>query len=105
MYQVTLSFLMQRLFRPWLDALSDTFIGVGLHPLLHPVTGAYIDRAYLIALRIVQNEESEWMRGMDTGDWDRSRGVLPTGQSGHPASRDYADMLNVWLNDEHHPLW
>ncbi len=208
LYETTLYFAMQRLYKPWLgDHLTDTFIGVGFHPLLHPVTSAYIDRAYLVALRILQNEESEWMiaskdsardesgnaltsvdilahalndalkfletniafdmkkwqwgklhranfdhalgavkpldkifsRGpfpyggdtstvwqagfipkmpipdnavftaswrqiMDVSDWDNSRGVHPTGQSGHPASRHYDDQMRLWLEGKHHPL-
>jgi penicillin amidase len=200
LYEVTLYFAMQHLFQPWLGDLTESFIGVGTHPLLHPINSAYIDRAYLIALRILNNEESEWMtdangkrltsidilahalrdalkyletnvafdmrqwqwgklhrvsfphvlgavkpldkifnRGpfpyggdtstvwqaafvpqlpisdnavfsaswrqiMDVSDWDASRGIHPTGQSGHPSSRHYADMLPLWLNGEHHPL-
>lgn len=207
LYEVTLHFAMQRIFRPHLGALTDTFIGVGFHALLHPVSSAYVDRAYLIALRILQNEESEWMiaqdattpdgqgkratsvdilahalhdalkfleeniafdmrqwqwgklhratfphllgamkpldkifnRGpypyggdtstvwqaafvptmpipdnavfsaswrqiLDLSDWDASRAIHTTGQSGHPASRHYADMLPLWLKGAHHPL-
>lgn len=200
LYETTLYFAMERLFRPCLDDLTTTFIGVGFHPLLHPVNGAYMDRAYLIALRILQNEETEWMfdpgensvtsvdilahalndamkfletniafdmkqwqwgklhragfhhplgavkpldrvfnRGpfpyggdtstvwqgafvpkmpipdeavftaswrqiMDVSDWDNSRGVHPTGQSGHPASRHYDDQMQMWLHGKHHPL-
>ena len=200
LYEVILHFAMQRLFKPWLGELTDSFIGVGTHPLLHPVSGAYVDRAYLVALRILQNEESEWMRDengkqttsvdllahalndalrylqtnygfdmrkwqwgkmhrasfphalgavkpldkifnrgpypyggdtatvwqaafvpqlpipdntvftaswrqiMDVSDWDASRGVLPTGQSGHPASRHFDDMIALWLQGETHPL-
>jgi penicillin amidase len=207
LYEVTLHFAMERLYRPWLGELTESFIGVGFHPLLHPVSGAYLDRAYLIALRILQNEESEWMgvpdavpsngngnpitavdilahalndalqfletnaasdvqawqwgklhratfnhalgvqkpldrifnRGpfpyggdtstvwqaafvpkmpipddavftaswrqiMDVSDWDASRGIHPTGQSGHPASRHYDDMMNLWLTGQTHPL-
>lgn len=207
LYEVTLHFAMERLYTPWLGDLTANFIGVGFHPLLHPVSGAYIDRAYLIALRILQNEEHEWLvandattrdaegnqftsvdilahalhdalqflemnvafdmqkwqwgrlhratfdhalgavkpldkifsRGpfsyggdtstvwqagfvpqmpipdnavftaswrqiMDVSDWDASRGIHPTGQSGHPASRHYDDMMQMWLKGEQHPL-
>lgn len=204
-YETTLYFAMERLYRPWLGDLTTEFIGVGFHPLLHPVGGGTIDRAYLIALRILENEETEWMvekdaqselvkrltsvdilaqalnealqflemnvafdmrkwqwgklhratfqhalgavkpldklfnRGpfpfggdtstvwqagfvpqmpipddgsfsaswrqiMDVSDWDASRGVHPTGQSGHPASRHYADQMALWFQGEHHPL-
>jgi penicillin amidase len=42
----------------------------------------------------------------DPTDWDASRSVYPGGQSGHPASPHYADLLVRWLNDAYHPmLW
>jgi penicillin amidase len=42
----------------------------------------------------------------DTGDWDRSYSIHPTGQSGHPASRHYDDLLQPWLEGRYHPmLW
>jgi penicillin G amidase len=42
----------------------------------------------------------------DTADWDRSRSIYPMGQSGQPASRHYADMLEPWLQMGYHPmLW
>ncbi len=201
LYETTLHFAMEHLYKPWLGALTNTFIGVGFHPLLHPVNGGYIDRAYLIALRILQNQETEWMRDaqgnpltrvdilahalndalqylethhganmqkwqwgalhrasfkhplgavkpldkvfnrgpfpyggdtatvwqgafipqlpipddavftaswrqiLDLSDWDNSRGVHPTGQSGHPASKHYADQMPLWLQGKTHPLW
>lgn len=42
----------------------------------------------------------------DPSNWDRSRSMYPTGQSGHPASRHYADFTQPWLKGEYHPmLW
>jgi penicillin amidase len=42
----------------------------------------------------------------DVADWDRSRSIHPPGQSGHPGSRHYADLLQPWLRIQHHPmLW
>lgn len=201
LYETTLYFVMKRLYTPWLGDLTPAFIGLGFHPLLHPVNGVYADRAYLIALRILENEESEWMRDetgkpassvdllanalndavrwletnvafdmqkwqwgrlhragfqhalgvvkpldmifnrgpfpyggdtstvwqaafipelpirdnasvtaswrqiMDTANWDNSRGVHPTGQSGHPASRHYDDQMPLWFTGKHHALW
>jgi penicillin amidase len=29
---------------------------------------------------------------------------MPTGQSGHPASRHYADMIELWRTGEYHPM-
>jgi penicillin amidase len=40
----------------------------------------------------------------DTGDWDRGVFILPTGQSGHPASPHYADMVSAWRIGEYRPL-
>jgi penicillin amidase len=43
---------------------------------------------------------------IDVADWDASRAVHTTGQSGHPASRHYDDMIPMWLAGEYHPmLW
>lgn len=40
----------------------------------------------------------------DLGDWDRSRAVLPGGQSGSPFHPRYADQLADWLAVRDHPL-
>lgn len=40
----------------------------------------------------------------DTGDWDRGVFILPTGQSGHPASPHYADMVSAWRTGEYRSL-
>jgi penicillin amidase len=199
-YETTLYFAMQRIFKPWLGELTDHFIGVGFHPLLHAVS-AFMDRGYIAALDILDNAKSQWLRDengkprtsvdilagafadafrfletnvaldmkkwqwgklhratfkhplgavkpldkifnrgpypyggdtstvwqgafvptmpisdeavftaswrqiLDVGDWDASRGIHTTGQSGHPASRHFADMIPLWLKGEYHPLW
>jgi penicillin amidase len=41
---------------------------------------------------------------LDAGDWNRSRSIHPTGQSGHPADPHYADFVQPWLNAEYHPM-
>jgi penicillin amidase len=42
----------------------------------------------------------------DTADWDRSQSIHPPGQSGQPGSHHYADLLQLWLRMEYHPmLW
>ncbi|MFD8498266.1 penicillin acylase family protein [Amycolatopsis sp. NPDC059657] len=42
----------------------------------------------------------------DLADWDRSVSVLATGQSGRPGDRHYADLAELWLRAEYHPmLW
>ena len=40
----------------------------------------------------------------DVGEWDRSQFVLPPGQSGHPGSPHYDDLLEPWLQGEYVPL-
>ncbi len=40
----------------------------------------------------------------DPADWDASRSILPTGQSGHPFSPHYDDQIAPWLAVEYHPL-
>ena len=37
------------------------------------------------------------------GDWSRTRGTLPLGQSGHRFSRFWADQLDDWLGGRFHP--
>ena len=41
---------------------------------------------------------------IDLGDFNRSLAILPGGQSGHPASRHYADMIAAWARGDYHPL-
>ena len=41
---------------------------------------------------------------IDLGDWDASRAIHTTGQSGHPASPHYDDFIPLWLAGEYHPL-
>ncbi len=40
----------------------------------------------------------------DTGDWDRAWSVLSPGQSGNPASPNYDDQLDLWLNVRYRPM-
>lgn len=41
---------------------------------------------------------------LDPSDWDASRFMHTTGQSGHPASPHYADLIDSWLTCESIPL-
>ncbi|MCX7622371.1 MAG: penicillin acylase family protein [Thermomicrobium sp.] len=41
---------------------------------------------------------------VELGDWDNARVVLPGGQSGHPFSRHYDDLLALWSRGETVPL-
>jgi penicillin amidase len=43
---------------------------------------------------------------IDVGRFDNSLSVIPSGQSGHPGSRHYADMIPLWARVDYHPmLW
>lgn len=42
----------------------------------------------------------------DLSDWDNSQTITTNGQSGHPDSEHYDDMIDLWRNIEYHPmLW
>jgi penicillin amidase len=41
---------------------------------------------------------------IDLSDFNRSVAVLPSGQSGNPASRHYGDMIDAWRRVEYHPM-
>ena len=41
---------------------------------------------------------------VDMSDFDASRAVIPTGQSGHPFNEHYDDMIELFLNGEYHPM-
>jgi penicillin G amidase len=45
-----------------------------------------------------------WRAVYDLADLDRSVGVLPTGNSGNPASPHWNDQAPLWLAGETHPL-
>lgn len=40
----------------------------------------------------------------DLSNWDASLSVLAGGQSGHPGSRHYADLVALWRAGSYHPL-
>jgi len=42
---------------------------------------------------------------VDLSDFDASRGIHPTGQSGHPYHRHYDDFIELWQNGEYHPMF
>jgi penicillin amidase len=41
---------------------------------------------------------------IDVGNWDDMRFILPTGQSGHPGSKHYDDMVDDWLHGRYRTL-
>jgi penicillin amidase len=48
-------------------------------------------------------ELPSWRQVLDVGNWDESRVVLPTGQSGHPLSPHYFDQNDMWRRGEYRP--
>jgi len=40
----------------------------------------------------------------DFDNWNNSRGVIVPGQSGHPASKHYADGIRPWFSGQCHPM-
>ncbi|MBN1136295.1 MAG: penicillin acylase family protein [Anaerolineae bacterium] len=40
----------------------------------------------------------------DLDDWEKCRIVIPGGQSGHVASRHYADLVPLWLEGRYQPM-
>jgi penicillin G amidase len=47
---------------------------------------------------------ASWRQIFDLSDWDAARVILPSGQSGHPASRHYADQTAAWRVGAYQPL-
>jgi penicillin amidase len=47
---------------------------------------------------------ASWRQIQDLSDPDASIGVHPSGQSGHPASRHWNDLLPLWASGRYHPL-
>ncbi|HEV8574893.1 MAG TPA: penicillin acylase family protein [Dehalococcoidia bacterium] len=54
----------------------------------------------------VNSFTASWRQIIDLADFNESRATLPSGQSGHPGSRHYADMTGMWRRGAYHPmLW
>lgn len=47
---------------------------------------------------------ASWRQIIDLADFDRSLGVITTGNSGNPASHHYRDQSDLWARGEYHPL-
>ena len=41
---------------------------------------------------------------LDLSNWDDSRSIIPTGQSGHPFSPHYGDQIESWASIEYHAM-
>jgi penicillin amidase len=46
-------------------------------------------------------ELPSWRQVIDVGNWDESKVVLPTGQSGHPLSPHYFDQNELWRTGQY----
>jgi penicillin amidase len=60
--------------------------------------------AYAIATPFTLRSHASERMIVDLGDLDRSRAVLPTGQSGQPLSKHWGDQTELWLAGELHPM-
>lgn len=59
-------------------------------------TGNFTVTAWLASMRMI----------VDLSDFTKSVAIHTTGQSGHPYSKHYDDMIGLWLNMKYHPmLW
>jgi penicillin amidase len=45
-----------------------------------------------------------WRQIIDVGNWDACTGIHFPGQSGHPGSRNYRDMVGDWTRNTQQPL-
>ncbi len=95
--------------RVFADKLGETlfkhFIGVGLHPILAPISW-YYDRAILALLRILQNERSEWYTDAATGQ-SRARAeilALAFGDAIAALRKQYGDDQAKWTWGNLHPM-
>ncbi len=52
----------------------------------------------------VNSFTASWRQIIDLADFNRSLGVLPSGQSGHPGDRHYGDMIDMWRRVDYHPM-
>ncbi len=52
----------------------------------------------------VHSYTASYRQIIDLSDLNRSVAILPGGQSGHPASRHYGDMIDAWRRVEYHPM-
>ena len=46
-------------------------------------------------------EHPSWRQLFEVGEWDRSRVILPAGQSGHPLSPYYFDQNSMWREGQY----
>lgn len=69
---------------------TNTISQVATHP-INPIS----DPSAVASLRMV----------IDVGNWNKSRFVLPGGQSGNPFSPHYDDQLKLWVHGKNIPIF
>ncbi len=76
-----------------------SFFNLGSHP-----SGG---DAFTVKVNYFTPQKTSWSASyrqlIDLSDWDRSLGVITSGQSGHFMSRFYDNQVAIWLNGAYHP--
>jgi penicillin G amidase len=68
-------------------------------------TDTVLQTAYLAnAPYATRGWSPSWRQIMDVGNWDACTGIHFPGQSGHPGSRNYRDMIGDWTRNTQQPL-
>lgn len=64
--------------------------------------------AFTVKVNYVTPHKTSWSASyrqiIDLSDWDNSRCVITSGQSGHFMSRFYDNQVSLWLGGEYHPM-
>ena len=64
--------------------------------------------AFTVKVNYVTPHKTSWSSSyrqiIDLSDWDNSKCVITSGQSGHFMSRFYDNQVSLWLDGEYHPM-
>ena len=64
--------------------------------------------AFTVKVNYVTPHNTSWSSSyrqiIDLADWDNSKCVITSGQSGHFMSRFYDNQVSLWLEGEYHPM-
>lgn len=64
--------------------------------------------AFTVKVNYVTPQKTSWSSSyrqiIDLSDWDDSKCVITSGQSGHFMSRFYDNQVSLWLGGEYHPM-
>jgi penicillin amidase len=70
----------------------------------HPSSG----NAFTVKVNYVTPQRTSWSASyrqiIDLADWDNSRCVITSGQSGHFMSRFYGNQVSLWMEGNYHPM-